>query len=251
MKLFSFLSQFSLTSLLIVLSSISVKAAEKVHFIYGPLNLSLKVESLALFAEEGIVNPELDYYLKAVGADEEQKEQFREALQKKAEIDPRTLWRILYSPTGEQVLERMGVLISGMGGRNGKYLLRGALIQSAYDEEKGLTLVNFLDKLATDVQLNIEEVSQVATYVSALENGTGEIIKAMAELSEKEAKKSISQKWEDLPDIRQNGSYGVAPTMTWELVDIRREQQRKFKVLVVTPEKWRAGQTPVVVISHG
>ena len=251
MKLTSFLKSFTLGTLSVLLTSLPMKAAEKIHFIYGPLILSLKVDSLALFAEEGIINKELAFYLNAAGLNEEQKENFRQALLKKAEIDPLILSRLLRTPTGEKLLERLGILVAVRGGRNGKYVLRGSLVQSAFDQEEGLTLLNFLRNLSTDVQLNLGKVERFANYVSTLENATGEIVDKMETLAKNDGNQLDNIDFSQLPNIREPGSYGVAPVQTWELTDNNRSEKRKFQVLVVTPKTWRKGQTPVVVMSHG
>ena len=250
MKLFSFVNKFSLAVLSILLTCVSAKAAEKIHFIYGPINMSLRVDSLILFAEEGIVNNELAYYLRLAEVNEQEKSEFRKALQQKAQINPKTLSRVLRSPTGEELLERLGILISGRGGRNGKYLLRGALVQSAFDP-KGLTLLNLLRNLATDVQLNLQEISEFADYIYMLEEATNSLVKEIKTIADEEVNKETNIDFSQLSDLRQPGLYGIAPMQTWELIDIRRNQQRQFKVLVFTPEKWREGQTPVVIFSHG
>ena len=251
MKLTSFLKSFTLGGLSVLLTSLPMKAAEKIHFIYGPLILSLKVDSIALFAEEGIINKELAFYLNAAGLNEEQKENFRQALLKKAEIDPLILSRLLRTPTGEKLLERLGILVAVRGGRNGKYVLRGSLVQSAFDQEEGLTLLNFLRNLSTDVQLNLEKVQRFANYVSTLENATGAVVDKMETLAQNDGNQLDNIDVKQLPNIREPGTYGVAPVQTWELTDNNRSEQRQFKVLVVTPKTWRQGQTPVVVISHG
>ena len=251
MKAITFAKRFTIGIFSVLLTSLPVKAAERIHFIYGPINLSLGIDSLGLFAEEGTVNGELDYYLGIAGANEEQKAEFRKALIKREEIDPVQLWRFLNTPTGEQILERMGTLASIRGGRNGKYLLRGALVQSALDQENGLTLLNFFRNLSTDVQFNLEEVLQVADYISILASGTSSIVDEMEKLSEEEAKQETPVDFSQLPDLRQPGKYGVAPMQTWELSDRSRNPQRSFKVLVFPPQQWRETQTPIVVISHG
>jgi len=58
-----------------------LKAAEKIFLSYGPFLFSLKVESLAAFAEDGTVNQDLEFYLSRVTP--EQQEIFRQALNKK------------------------------------------------------------------------------------------------------------------------------------------------------------------------
>ena len=55
-------------------------AAEKIFFVYSPLNFSLRVDSLAEFAQEGTVNKDLGGYFNLIRVSEEEKEVFRKAL---------------------------------------------------------------------------------------------------------------------------------------------------------------------------
>jgi len=48
------------------LTSLPVKAAEKLLFTYGPIELSVKVESLELFAKDGTINEDLGQYLNRI-----------------------------------------------------------------------------------------------------------------------------------------------------------------------------------------
>jgi len=69
--------------------------ARNISFIYNPLSLTLKVESLQLFAETGTVNRNLQTYLNLPGVNEEQKQQFREALITPVAVDPILISRSL------------------------------------------------------------------------------------------------------------------------------------------------------------
>ena len=77
---------------LAVLSSVVVtlpsQAAERINFVYGPVKLSLQVNSLDIFVNDNIVNKNLEFYLNLVDADEEDKQRLREILTTKAEVDP-------------------------------------------------------------------------------------------------------------------------------------------------------------------
>ncbi|MGL5033394.1 MAG: alpha/beta hydrolase, partial [Microcystaceae cyanobacterium] len=57
------------------LTAMPGQAAEKLSFIYSPLNFSVEVSSLELFAKEGKVNKNLEFYLQFVTP--EQKAAFR------------------------------------------------------------------------------------------------------------------------------------------------------------------------------
>ncbi|MEM8780009.1 MAG: alpha/beta hydrolase, partial [Cyanobacteria bacterium P01_G01_bin.49] len=227
-----------------ILTALPAAADQRLYFVYSPLSLSLKIESLETFAQEGVVNQELAYYMNLAGVNEGQKQAFREALLKQAEIDPVQLSRFLNSPMGEEVLTQMGNLIAIQGGRNGKYALRGAMVQAAFDKKEGLTLLNFLRHLAVNMQFNLENIFQVAAYLELLERATTDVVAEMKHLSSQAAQQNMSPNFANLPDIRQPGSYGVAPTQTLKLTDESR--QREFDVLLIKPQQWRAGKTPVI-----
>ena len=231
-----------------ILTALPVCAAEKIYIIYGPLRLSLKVESLETFANEGVVNQELDFYLRSAGIKEEEYEEIQQVLLRKYNIDPIYLARFLNTPTGEQILERVGLLASLPGGSNGKYALRGAIIQAALDQENGLTIINFLNYLATDIQLNIAEIMQALEYIKRVSDATDGIIEDGAYLSSQNTSET-SIDYATLPDIRQPGKYGVQPVRVIQLRDESRD--RSFDVHIYQPQIWREGKTPVIIVSHG
>ena len=243
------LKNIILATLAAILTASPILASQRLIFIYPPINLSLGIDSLELFATEGIVNKELAYYMDLAGVNEEQKEAFREALFKKADLDPVELSRFFNSPMGEKLLERMGYLLSIQGGRNGKYALRGALVQAAFDQKEGLTLLNFLRHLAVNVQFNLEEIFRAATYLELLGQGTNAIVAEMKTISAQTAQQERVPDFATLRDIRQRGDYGVAPTRKIQLFD--KSRQRELDLLLVQPQRWREGKTPVIIFSHG
>ncbi|MDJ0729929.1 MAG: alpha/beta hydrolase [Crocosphaera sp.] len=224
-------------------------AQSRLIFIYPPINLSLGVDSLELFANEGIVNNELAYYMNLAGVNDEQKEAFREALLQKADLNPVEVSRFFNSPMGEEILNRVGHLFSIQGGRNGLYAIRGAMVQAAFDEEEGLTLLNFLRYLPVNMQFNLEEILEAATYLELLGQGTNAIVSEMKSISAQTRQQETVPNFSTLRDIRQRGDYGVAPSRKLRLFD--KSRQREFEVLLVQPERWREGKTPVIIFSHG
>jgi predicted dienelactone hydrolase len=232
-----------------ILTAYPVLASQRLIFIYPPVNLSLGIDSLEKFAKEGIVNKELAYYMDLAGVNEEQKEAFREALLKKADIEPVELARFFNSPMGEELLAQMGNLLSIQGGSNGKYALRGAIIQAAFDQKEGLTLLNLLRHLGVNLQFNLEEIFKAATYLEILGQGTNAIVEEMKTISAQTTQKESLPDFATLRDIRQQGDYGVAPTRKLQLFD--KSRQREMDVLLVQPQRWREGKTPVIIFSHG
>ena len=206
---------------------------------------SLRVESLETFAKDGTIDKNLKFYLR--GTTPEQEAKFREALLKRIEINPIMLSRFFNTEIGEDILNRFGKGITILGGRNGKYALRAALVQAAMDSE-GLTLLNVLRKLPTNMQLQGELILGLAKEIDKVVKATTAYTEAMAELSAQEAEKETQVNFAQLPDIRQPGNMGFAKE-TLTLTDSSRA--RNFYVILYKPQQWRAGKTPVVVISHG
>ncbi len=223
-------------------------AAEKINIILESLKLTLEVDSLEKFANEGIVNKELEFYFEAAGLEDKQKETLRKVLVTKYSIDGVKLSRFLNTPTGETLLEKIGILVSVPGGRNGKYILRGALVQAALDSEKGFTLIDFLHYLATDVQLNVEAIQKTLDYQKRLFLATNSLTQNASEISAQKIAES-NQDYTKIKDIRKQGEYGVKPVEIIKLTDNKR--QRTFQLHLYQPQRWKPGKTPVVVVSHG
>jgi predicted dienelactone hydrolase len=221
------------------------EAAERIYFNYGPLGFSVSISSLEQFAKDGTVNKELAFYLERVTP--QQREQFRQALLERSNLDPVQLYRFFKTPMGEDILEGIGDLIQIQGGLNGKYPLRGAIFQAATDAE-GLTLLNFLKKFPTNIQLNTEEIFAVAEKVEAAIALTNSTIETVAGLSAKEVKTERVVDFATLPDLREPGSLGFREQ---KLILKDEKRDREFVVYLYTPQQWRPGKTPVIIFSHG
>ncbi|MGK7931064.1 MAG: alpha/beta hydrolase [Microcystaceae cyanobacterium] len=249
-KIFRLITSVGLGLTLSIATPLSLKAAERIYFIYGPINLSLGIDSLEEFAETGNVNKELAYYFRLAKASPEEQAAFRQALTDRVELqNPVYISRFFNSPMGESILERMGYLLEIQGGRNGKYAIRGALVQAALDEEEGFTLMNFLKKLPTNMQLDLETVQLATTLIGNLERGTGILLEAMENATSEETTEADNIDFSTLPKLNVLGNYGVSERQVWTLTDPNRD--RTFDVVVYQPQRLREGKTPVVVISHG
>ena len=224
-----------------------LQAAEKILFVFTPLNLSLQVKSLELFAEDGTINNDLGFYINLTGASKEEIAQFREAMTKKVEVNPVLLSRVLNTEIGEDLLSRIGRTLNIQGGSSGKYAIRAALVQAAF-EPGGLTLLNFFNKLPVNIQINLERALQVARAIEVTVQGTEYATQVIKDLSAQEAAANPPTDFANLPDLRELGNFGIQH-QRWNLTDVSR--QRSFYVEVYQPQQWRSGKTPVVIISHG
>jgi predicted dienelactone hydrolase len=228
-----------------LLTVIPAVAAEKLYFKYGPLRFSLSVTSLETFARTGEVNQELAFYLKRVSSD--RSDTVRQALTKKAEVKPVLLWGLFNTRMGETIIERLGKIVEIPGGLNGKYAIRGALVQAALDPQ-GLSLLNFLRKFPTDIEIDLNQALAVSEGIKETIAITDDLVATMAKESARQAATEPQVNFSALPDIRQPGNFGVKK-QTWNLID--RQRNRQFRVDVYQPQRWRQGKTPVVIISHG
>jgi predicted dienelactone hydrolase len=249
LKLPSFLKgivpKFSLGILSGILTALPSLAAENIHITYGSIKLSVRVESLIKYAETGVANKNLSFYLGFV--DESGQQGFREALNQKTQVDAVLLSRLLNTAIGEDILRRLGTVINIPWGIDGKFAIRGGLVQSAFEPE-GLSLLGFFQKFPTDMQLNLNRALLVAQRVDKTIQATEATIEEIKQLSAREAKSEEPVNFAQLPDLSKPGEYGfVEETIT--LTDPKRN--RKFRVLLYKPQRFKLGKTPVIVVSHG
>ena len=245
--LFRWLSTVSLSTLATISTITPLQAAEKISFYYTPLGFTVRISSLERFADEGIVDKNLRFYLNLPGLSDEEIATFREALNKPIEIDPVLLYRVLNTEIGIEILELMGQVINIQGGGNGKYAIRAAFVQAAF-EPGGWTLLNFFKKLPVNMQVDLQNVLQLAQQIELAVQATEYATEVMIDLAAKEAGNDSPIDYAQLPDIRQPGPFPVQQ-QRWQLTDNSRK--RSFYVDVYQPQQKREGETPVVIISHG
>ena len=226
------------------LTSVPVQANQKIFFTYDPLNVSLRVDSLELFATQGKINKNLAFYLQF--ATSEQQKAFREALTKQIPLSPVVISRFFNTSIGEDILTRLGRGITIQGGRNGKYALRAAFVQAAF-EPKGFTLINVLKKLPTDMQLQGELLLGFAQEASRFVNATETLITEFRQLTKEEAATDPPVDYAKLPDLRKSGPYAVKKEV-WNLTDTTRN--RSLYADIYIPQT-QGGRIPVIVFSHG
>lgn len=207
----------------------------------------MRVESLEKFAKDGTVNQNLGFYLNLARVNEQQKAEFRRALTTPVKVDPVLLSRILNTDEAERLLNYFGSVINIRGGSNGKFLLRGALIKSAMEED-GLTLLNVLRNLAVDIQINIPRILNYSEQINLVVNGSDLFVDEVARLGEKEAELSEPVDFSKLTDIRQLGSFSVTNSRL-NLLDSTRN--RELYVEIFQPAELKGENIPVVIFSHG
>lgn len=244
-KIKSKMTSFLIAALSASLLAIPVKAAEELLLSYDSVLFSVKVASLEAFAKEGKIDSDLKLYLSRVSAAE--KEEFRQVLLRRIEINPVLLSRFFDSAMGSELLYRLGKGITLEGGTNGKYALRGAIISAAFDSE-GLTLLNVLKQLPVNIEFQGQLVRGFAKEAREVIRATEFLVTEMRSLELQETKDAPQVNYATLPDLRKPGQYQVKKQV-WQLIDSSRN--RSFYVDVYVPQREGSGRIPVIVFSHG
>src|SRR6476469_2725902 len=237
-----YLGLFAFTA---VCTAAPAMGAERIYVTYGPLEESVPIESLALFAKEGKIDSNLDGF--AQYANEYQLAEIRSALQAKAEISQVTIAQFLYTPQGEVLLKRLGRLIQTKARQPGFYAIRAALILAASDPE-GLTIVNVLRKFPTyGIRIDLARGLAIANELTSLINRSNQTIAGVTQLSEAEAALESAILPAQMLQPQLPGPY------TWNKssVTVRSpNSDRTFDMDIYLPQR-SPQPAPVVVISHG
>ena len=222
----------------------SVLAAEEIFVHYGPLEFSLSVESLKIYATEGRMTSELASY--ADFLTEEQLELLRTNLTRKAEITPLSVAQFFYSYQGEKILERVGQIVETKSGQSGFYAIRSALILAAASEE-GLTPLNFLEtfplaKIRVDSAQGFEIVEELSQVIQASS-------KAIAAVEEEFYREAITESKSIIKGMNARGNVDYRI----ESLSLRdTERQRNFPVDLYLPTNSPIDEPlSLIVISHG
>ena len=219
--------------------------AERIYVTYGPVEVSVPIESLALFAKEGKIDSNLDGF--AQYANESQLAGIRSALQAKAEISQVTIAQFLYTPQGEVLLKRLGRLIQTQSRQPGFYAIRAALILAASDPE-GLTIVNVMRKFPTyGIRIDIARGLGIANELTSLINRSNQTIAGIAQLSEAQAALQSTIP----PAVRLQPQ--LPGPYTWKKSSVTLtspNRDRTFNMDIYLPQR-SPQPAPVVVISHG
>ncbi|MEG4944076.1 alpha/beta hydrolase [Microcoleus sp. F4-D5] len=219
--------------------------AERIYVTYGPLEESVPIESLALFAKEGKIDSNLDGFAQYVK--KAQLAEIRSALQAKAEISHVTIAQFLYTPQGEVLLKRLGRVIQTKARQPGFYAIRSALILAASDPE-GLTILNVLRKFPTyGIRIDIGRGLAIGNELTSLINRSNQTIAGVVQLSEAEAALAPPIPPAEMLQPQLPGPY------TWKKSSVTLTsptRPRTFDMDIYLPQGSQQ-PAPVVVISHG
>lgn len=220
--------------------------AQQLYLSYGPLEFSLPVSALRVYAKEGRINEDLSAYTRSLKP--AQREQLQRLLVTKIKVTPVAISQFLYSPIGEILLQRIGEVIQSESRISGFYAIRAAMIQAAADPE-GLTLLNVLQKFPTyGIRINTGRSFQIVEEVSELVRQTET---AIANIEQQSLTEVSAKTLPTLPQFTNIGLPGFVryQKQTFTANDLKRN--RDFPVDIYLPQQSGSKLTPLVVISHG
>ncbi|WP_216351228.1 alpha/beta hydrolase [Leptolyngbya sp. 'hensonii'] len=226
-------------------------AAERIHVSYSVLERSISINSLETYARTGVIKDDLAAYAEYV--EPGQLQQFRSVLLSRIDLSPVAISQFLYTPIGENLLQRLGQVIQVDSGLSGFYAIRSALILSAADAD-GLTLLNVLKKFPSrELRINVARSLEIAGVLQQFIQQTNQAQAAIFRVAATEATTIPVIPFKDQPDLRNRGPY------TWKqrtivLNDLSR--QRTYPADIYLPQGQRSQDAPqppypVIVISHG
>ncbi|MEM9276673.1 MAG: alpha/beta hydrolase [Cyanobacteria bacterium P01_F01_bin.143] len=127
LKLAKYSLLFTVTTLinLITLESPTIPA-ESINFNYSLLGFEVKVADLELFATQGKITKNLNFYLKRISP--EQRKKLQQFLTQSYEVNPVLVYRYSRTSVGIKLLERIGKIIQIPHDINGFYGLRAAVV---------------------------------------------------------------------------------------------------------------------------
>ncbi|MDM9383810.1 alpha/beta hydrolase [Chlorogloeopsis sp. ULAP01] len=226
--------------------------AEQVYIIYGPLKLSLTVDSLRTFAETGKVDNELKFYARFAG--DQAMARLRRMLQIRSELPVTTVSQLTYAPMSEDFLQRIGRYVQTESGINGFHAIRAAWILSA-SKSNSYTLIDVMRNYpARGIRIDVANIQKLQNVLLMLINYKNAAIGAIASQAKVETAAESKINFSLLPDPRKSGKFQVAR----RTLELQRSMPtlkgnrftRKFKVNLYIPES-SPQPAPVVVISHG
>jgi predicted dienelactone hydrolase len=245
LKLFLPLSQRNILITVITIAGIITfqspsYPADHIYFNYSLLGFKIKVEDLELFAQEGKITRQLNFYLKRISS--EQQKQFQEFLQLNYDIDPVLVYRFSRTSVGTKMLERVGQILQIPHNTNGFYGLRAAAVQTAAEPE-GVNIVSFLKHFPTDLKLNLPELLK---GLKQLSQNRKETKKFISNLEQKNKNNNTSINLDELKKLSELGTFSVNK-QTLELYDNQRDRQ----IITDLYLPQNSTSNPVIVISNG
>jgi predicted dienelactone hydrolase len=230
-------------------------SAERIAFYYSPFGeFTISADDIEIFAKGGRITEDFAFYINRIP--KSQREQFRQLLNTRFQVNATLVSQFTYSQLGQKVVERLGTLLQTESRQGNFYALRSALILSANDRE-GLNIVNVIRRYPSEtLRLNVDEIQGITNELSSLLNQRDRVVTALKELTVTEAQNQVNTKtnidFAQLPDLRVAGSFD-SQKQSLEMNDLFRK--RILSVDMYLPQSKAKTEAkppfPLIVISHG
>ena len=182
-------------------------SAERISAYIGPLQISISVDSLETFAQEGKINSDLALITDRL--DEKTLDEFRKILQKRFDLSAAQIYRVARVPMVERLVSQIGRAVQIDYNINGLYGIRSAVILAAADESEGLTVTNVLRKFPTEeIYINIDFIIQLLNELATVSGYRKVAVEEIIRQSAAEAAANPID-FSQLDDLRQPGPWEV------------------------------------------
>jgi hypothetical protein len=164
---------FLVITICLLLSSVPVKAAERVVLKYRIFRESLSVEELSTFAETGKLSRSLQVNLALARQDPKL---IRKYLSQPVKVDPVILDRVLNSPVGNPILDQLSQVIHTPSQKANRQALRSALVLSA-NVDKEMTLIEIMQNYPTSaVEVDGERLESAYRQLARLQGNLQDLL---------------------------------------------------------------------------
>lgn len=239
----------SLASFGLAISGSFALGAEEIILTYGYFERSISVNELAAFAESGELSPKLANYVSTFRLSDADLLAAQQALNEKVDLSQIVLSQFLNTIQGENLLATLGEVVQTPARQSGAVPIRAAAVLAAADEERGLTLLNFMEKYpTTGIRVNIRRGLDIVSRATETFSQAEEAIALVQAISEAAAQGPE----DDLLAVRILAD-GRPPYLVEEqllnLVD--RSTEATLFLPQATAQTALPKRIPVIVISHG
>lgn len=225
-------------------------AAEKIHLKYDALNLEISVKSLARYAKSGKADPELDAYLGLLPT--KAKDNLRHLLVT-APSEGTNIEHVLNAPMGQAMLTEIGEIVQTSTEDNGSDALQKAITDIA-KQPNGLTPINLMKSLETDVHINIERLVRLLNQRHALAKEAKSFLQDFSQRTARRSVEEFPMQFDHKSDLRQPGTQKVSIEPITATYSTRHFQTGQPRQRTVTADLYRPldrSPAPVIVMSHG
>ena len=218
-------------------------SAEEIRVLYGPIQITVSIDSLETFVNEGIIEPDLEAYARRFS--DQDLAAIRKTLQSSAEIEQVALANFLYTPQGEAILRRLGDVIRTRS-NSGFFALRASLILAS-GQDGGVTPIGFLKAFPTQsIVIDVDRGLKIVRELDQLTNVTSSALELIETQFRKEAANVAGLDFSQ-PFAPDRVGPNRWDERTLSLEDTTRD--RTFEVDVYLPNMNESA--PLVIISHG